>query len=143
GPSLDAGVVVRLLRGAMVAVAVVGRPHGTALAAALDGITPMTPVVAQEDNAAHVGRLLKEVGSPHDRQGWSAGRMPFHTLAPPAAFAAARAGGVDPFADGRRRARPSAVGPSSRDHPRAVRFPDRRGIRRRLAGVVLLRMFHE
>lgn len=81
GVTLDDGIVVRMLHDAMVAVSVVGRPHAPALASALDGITPMTPVVTQQDNAAHVGELLKEVGPPHDGRGWSAERMLFHTLA--------------------------------------------------------------
>jgi GNAT superfamily N-acetyltransferase len=81
GPSLEDGVVVRLHHGAMVAVSVVGHPHATALASALDGITPMTPVVAQEDNAAHVGQLLKEIGAALDGRTWSAEPMRFHTLA--------------------------------------------------------------
>jgi GNAT superfamily N-acetyltransferase len=81
GPSFEEGVVVRRHDGAMVAVSVVGRPHTTALAAALDGITPMTPVVAQEDNALHVGQLLREIGPEGDGRRWSAEPMLFHTLA--------------------------------------------------------------
>ena len=80
GVTFDEGIVVRLLHEAMVAVSVVGRPHAAALAAALDGITPMTPVVAQQDNAVHVGELLKAVGPSLDGRGWSAERMLFHTL---------------------------------------------------------------
>src|SRR5262245_6812817 len=71
GPSFDDGVVVLLLHGAMVAVSVIGRPQVTALASALNGITPMTPVVAQQEDAAHVGRLLKEIGPAHGGLEWS------------------------------------------------------------------------
>jgi GNAT superfamily N-acetyltransferase len=81
GPSFDEGVVVRLLHGAMVAVSAIGRPHATALASALAGITPMTPIVAQEDNADHVAQLLKEIGPAHGGLQWSAEPMRFHTLA--------------------------------------------------------------
>jgi GNAT superfamily N-acetyltransferase len=81
GPSFEDGVVVRLLHGAMVAVSVVGRPVAAALAPALDGITPMTPIVAQAENAAHVGQLLREIGRVHDGRQWSAEPMVFQTLA--------------------------------------------------------------
>jgi GNAT superfamily N-acetyltransferase len=64
----------------MVAVSVIGQPHAVALGSALDGITPMTPIVVQEDNASHVEQLLKEIGPAHDGREWSAERMLFHTI---------------------------------------------------------------
>jgi GNAT superfamily N-acetyltransferase len=79
GPVVDEGVVVRWVHDAMSAVAVVGRPAASALAAALDGTTPMTPVVAQPENAADVAQRLAEIGSP-DGAEWRRERMLFHTL---------------------------------------------------------------
>ena len=80
GPAVDEGVVVGLHHGAMVAVSVVGHPNAVALASALKDLTPMTPIVAQDENAAHVEALLKEVGPVRDGRAWSAERMLFHTL---------------------------------------------------------------
>ena len=79
GPVIADGVAARLLHGAMSVVAVVGRPPASALAAALDGTTPMTPVVAQPENASDVAARLAESGSP-DGGEWRRERMLFHTL---------------------------------------------------------------
>lgn len=79
GPVLADGAVVRLLHDAMSAVAVVGRPPASALAAALDGTTPMTPVVAQPENAQAVVEMLAGIGA-RDGEAWRGERMLFHTL---------------------------------------------------------------
>jgi GNAT superfamily N-acetyltransferase len=92
GPVPADGVVVRLLHDAMSVVAVVGRPPASPLATALDGTTPMTPVVVQPENAAHVGRLLREVGAPDDGREWRPERMLFHTLTAAAALPPLAAG---------------------------------------------------
>ena len=81
GPMPDAGVVVRLLHGAMSVVSVIGHPPTYALAAALDGTTTMTPVIAQPDTAAHVEQLLGEIGSASGEAPWRLERMLFHALA--------------------------------------------------------------
>src|SRR5262245_52939231 len=81
GPVPDEGVVVRLLHGAMSVVSVVGRPPAFALAAALDGTTSMTPVIAQPDDAAHVEQLLDRIGTASGEPAWRRERMLFHSLA--------------------------------------------------------------
>jgi len=80
GPVLDDGVVVRLVHGAMSVVSVIGHPPAYVLAAAIDGTTAMTPVVAQQSDAAHVDELLSEIGSALDEPGWRRERMLFHSL---------------------------------------------------------------
>ena len=54
----EAGYVARLVHGAISVVAVVGRPSVDAIASAIDGITALTPILAQTDNADHVARSL-------------------------------------------------------------------------------------
>src|SRR5215813_7089043 len=68
------GVVVRLLHGAMAAISTIGKPDAPALASALQGATPMTPVVAQVESASHVAQLLKQIDSSADGREWSAER---------------------------------------------------------------------
>jgi RimJ/RimL family protein N-acetyltransferase len=58
GASLDEGFVIRVAHGAVSGVGVVGRPDPHAIAAATDGVTAMTPVVCQQDNAEHVRAVL-------------------------------------------------------------------------------------
>src|SRR5437867_9096573 len=58
GTSLDTGFVVRLVHGARSAVGVVGHPPVAAIGDAVTGVTGMTPVIAQENNASHVDRAL-------------------------------------------------------------------------------------
>jgi GNAT superfamily N-acetyltransferase len=58
GSSVADGFVVRVLRGALSAVAVVGHPPADAVLRAVEGTTPMTPVLAGAENATHVGESL-------------------------------------------------------------------------------------
>src|SRR5262249_52959716 len=74
------GIVIRLLHGAMAAVSTIGTPDAATLASALEGATPMTPVIAQVDSASHVAQLLKQIAPAADGRDWSAERMLFHTL---------------------------------------------------------------
>jgi RimJ/RimL family protein N-acetyltransferase len=60
GTSVEAGFVVRLVHGAMSAVAVVGRPPSEAIRCASEGTTAMTPILAQTDNAPHVAASLSD-----------------------------------------------------------------------------------
>jgi GNAT superfamily N-acetyltransferase len=76
GGSVDGGFVVKILHGALSAIAVVGLPPGAAIVAATKGITSMTPVLAQTDNAAHVGQALAGATGAT----WSGERMILHRL---------------------------------------------------------------
>lgn len=79
GPVLADGVVLRLLHDAMSVVSVVGRPQSVALASALEETTPMTPVIAQPENASHVAALFAEI-APSQGVAWRPERMLFHSL---------------------------------------------------------------
>jgi hypothetical protein len=72
------GFVVRVVRGAMSAVAVVGRPPSDAIGRALEGTTGMTPVITQLDTADHVERSLNE--SARARDAWHGERVILHTV---------------------------------------------------------------
>jgi len=81
GPAVADGVVVRLFHGAMSVVSVIGRPPAYALAAALDGTTTMTPVIAQHDNGDDVQRSLDELGQSRGEQAWRREHAVLHALA--------------------------------------------------------------
>jgi hypothetical protein len=72
GPTPAEGFVVRVLDGALSAISVVGAPAPEAIVRATDEATSMTPIIAQEDNAAHVQRCLGE--------GWRGERAILHRL---------------------------------------------------------------
>jgi len=78
GHSLDSDFVVRVRHGALSSVGVVGCPPAEAIARALDGVTDMTPLVAQIDNREHVQRSLDG----HRPERWSAEHAVVHELAP-------------------------------------------------------------
>jgi GNAT superfamily N-acetyltransferase len=59
GETIEAGFVVRVVHGALSAVAVVGQPPAAAIAAAVAGTTELTPVIAQTGGAAHVADILR------------------------------------------------------------------------------------
>jgi GNAT superfamily N-acetyltransferase len=59
GETLEAGFVVRVVHGAVSAVAVVGHPPATAIAGAVAGTTELTPVIAQASSATHVAEALR------------------------------------------------------------------------------------
>ena len=80
GPTVADGVVVRLFHGAMSVVSAIGRPPADAIAAALDGTTTMTPLIAQDDDAAGVERSLGEIGPAPDGREWRRERVSFHSL---------------------------------------------------------------
>jgi len=77
----DDGFVVRLVHGAIAAVSIVGRPPAEAIAAALDGITAMTPILAQSDDADHVQRSLADVTASRGGRAWTRERFILHRLA--------------------------------------------------------------
>ena len=58
GNTVESGFVVRLVRGAVSAVAVVGQPPPTSVADAVAGTTELTPVVVQSADAPHVEQAL-------------------------------------------------------------------------------------
>lgn len=76
GRSPHDGFVVRVLEGARSALAVVGRPDADLIVRATAGMTDMTPLVAQADNAGHVGRALEQAPSP-----WQHERVVIHVAA--------------------------------------------------------------
>lgn len=76
GDSLDLGYVVRVRHGALSAVGVVGCPAAEVIARALDGVTDMTPLLAQLDNREHVQRSLDA----HRPERWSAEHAVMHEL---------------------------------------------------------------
>ncbi len=80
GDSLESGFVVRVRHGALSAVGVVGCPPSEAIARALDGVTDMTPLLAQLDNREHVQRSLHG----HRPERWSAEHAVMHELSPKA-----------------------------------------------------------
>jgi GNAT superfamily N-acetyltransferase len=68
--------VVRVLGEALSAVGVVGLPPREAIVGGLAGATPMTPIIAQLDNASHVERCLSS-----DAEGrWAGERAIVHRL---------------------------------------------------------------
>ena len=76
GDSVETGFVARLLHDAFSAVAVVGAPPAEAIVAATEGVTPMTPLLAQTDNARHVGSALAQCHGP----AWAGERAILHRL---------------------------------------------------------------
>ena len=59
GDTVDGGFVVRVVHGAVSAVAVVGQPPPESIVDAIDGTTELTPVLAQPVDALHVARALR------------------------------------------------------------------------------------
>lgn len=74
GSTVSEGFVVRIVQGAVSAVAVVGRPPCDAIAAALDGTTELTPIVAQPGDAPHLLQCLRLAGG----DGWTSERAILH-----------------------------------------------------------------
>jgi GNAT superfamily N-acetyltransferase len=74
--------VVRVVHGAISALAVVGRPSAGAIISGLDGITPLTPLVAQADNADYIEQIL--LAPPLDADGWQRERVIAHQVGEPA-----------------------------------------------------------
>ena len=62
GDTVDGGFVVRVVHGAVSAVAVVGRPPPGSIVDAVDGTTELTPVLAQPVDALHVAQALRDGG---------------------------------------------------------------------------------
>lgn len=76
GTTVQVGFVARVVRDAISAIAVVGRPAAGAVAGATDGITRRTPIIAQVDNVEHVGRALEHASGP----AWRGERAVLHRL---------------------------------------------------------------
>ncbi|HZR24536.1 MAG TPA: GNAT family N-acetyltransferase [Vicinamibacterales bacterium] len=79
GASAIDGYAVRVVHGAFSVVSVVGRPPASAIVAALDGVTPMTPILAQVDNTEYVERILLE-DAPNDFRGWHRERVIVYSM---------------------------------------------------------------
>jgi hypothetical protein len=77
GGSIASDVVVRLVHGAVSAIAVVGHPPADAIVHGVRETNAMTPLLAQIDNAAHVAASLEASvgGAP-----WSGEKMILHRL---------------------------------------------------------------
>jgi RimJ/RimL family protein N-acetyltransferase len=67
GDTVEGGFVVRVVHGAVSAVAVVGQPPPEAIVAAVAGTTELTPVLAQPVDAPHVARALRDGGWTRER----------------------------------------------------------------------------
>ena len=74
GETIEAGFVVRVVHGAVSAVAVVGHPPAAAIAEAVAGTTELTPVIAQTSDATHVAEALRSLQ--HGR--WTSERAILH-----------------------------------------------------------------
>jgi len=83
GETVDAGFVVRALSGALAVIAVVGYPPYTVIAEAVGDVTDMTPLIAQRDNAAHVGRALTSRPASSSGRAWTPERAVLHCLTSP------------------------------------------------------------
>jgi GNAT acetyltransferase-like protein len=81
GGSVSGGFAIRLLHGAFSVVSIVGCPSADAIAAALEGTTAMTPLLAQADNADYVERTLFDQASDGGFRGWHRERVIVHTIA--------------------------------------------------------------
>lgn len=62
GDTVDGGFVVRVVHGAVSAVAVAGQPPPGSIVDAVNGTTELTPVLAQPVDALHVARALRDGG---------------------------------------------------------------------------------
>jgi GNAT superfamily N-acetyltransferase len=80
GASVADGCVVRLVHGAISVVSIVGCPPAAAIVSSLDGLTAMTPLLAQIDNADYVERVLVEPAASRDVEGWHRERVIVHEL---------------------------------------------------------------
>jgi RimJ/RimL family protein N-acetyltransferase len=80
GNTVDEGFVVRALSGALAVVGVVGHPPHAAIAQAIEDATDMTPVIAQHDNASHVGQALASCSPSRAGHGWAPERAVLHRL---------------------------------------------------------------
>jgi GNAT superfamily N-acetyltransferase len=82
GESIENGFVVRVVHGAVSAVAVVGCPPPAAIVEAVADRTELTPVLAQTGDAAHVEGALRRTG-----RDWSRERALLHLRDPSARLA--------------------------------------------------------
>ena len=86
GETFESGFVVRVVHGAVSAVAVVGQPPPRSIADAVAGTTELTPVLAQPGDAPRVEEVLRQAGG-----NWTRERAILHlrdaaaSCAPPAA----------------------------------------------------------
>jgi GNAT superfamily N-acetyltransferase len=80
GDSVDAGFVVRAMSGALAVVSVVGCPAHDVIAQAVQDATDMTPVIAQRDNAMHVGQALDVCTPSSTGHRWAPERAILHRV---------------------------------------------------------------
>jgi hypothetical protein len=78
GDSAETGFVARARHAVISAVAVVGRPPVEDIVRATEGVTSMTPLLAQVDNSEHVGEALARAGD-----AWRPERVILHVLRSP------------------------------------------------------------
>jgi hypothetical protein len=74
------GFVVRVMSGAIAVVSVVGYPAHDVIARAVDDATELTPVIAQRDNAVHVGQALALCPPSSVGHRWAPERAVLHRL---------------------------------------------------------------
>jgi len=74
------GFVVRVMSGAIAVVSVVGYPAHDVIARAVDDATELTPVIAQRDNAVHVGQALALCPPSSLGHRWAPERAVLHRL---------------------------------------------------------------
>jgi GNAT superfamily N-acetyltransferase len=78
GETIESGFVVRVVHGAVSAVAVVGHPPAAAIAQAVAGTTELTPVIAQTSGATHVAEALRSSPQRRRRGNWTSERAILH-----------------------------------------------------------------
>jgi GNAT superfamily N-acetyltransferase len=81
GSTIEEGFVVRVVHGAISALAAIGRPPASAIVSAIDGTTDMTPILAQVDNAEYIDGALKNAPRASGGQAWRGERVILHRLA--------------------------------------------------------------
>lgn len=82
GDSIGQGIVVKVQHDALSAIGIVGRPPARAILAAVDGVTDMTPVVVQLEDAEWVGQCLGARAG--QGEAWTSERTIAHRLRPDA-----------------------------------------------------------
>jgi GNAT superfamily N-acetyltransferase len=80
GDTVGAGFVVRAMSDALAVVSVVGYPAHHLIATAVEDATDMTPVIAQPDNAVHVGQALASCPRSSAGHRWAPERAVLHRL---------------------------------------------------------------
>jgi len=80
GDTVDQGFVVRAMSGSALVVSVVGYPAHAVIAQTVEDATDVTPVIAQRNNAVHVGQALASCAASSVGHRWAPERALLHRL---------------------------------------------------------------